>query len=72
MNNGGFLEEPFFVSVFSKDIPYAWLHPSYWKPLIFNNRICKEAVRSLVSRSRYEGVTLQPQTGIASDVPQVY
>jgi hypothetical protein len=68
-----FLKKLFFVSVFfSKDIPYAWLHPSYWKPLTYKSRVCKEAVRKLVSMFRYEGVTLQPQRKIASDVPQVY
>jgi hypothetical protein len=67
-----FLKNLFFVFVFSKDIPSAWLHPSYWKPTIYKNRVCKKLSGRLVSRSRYEGVTFQPQTGIASDVPPVY
>jgi len=32
----------------------------------------KKLSRRLVSSSRYEGVTLQPQTEIASDVPPLY
>jgi hypothetical protein len=72
MNNGGFLKEPFMCPFFQKIFCMPGCIPATGNHLSTRTEYAQKLSRRLVSSSRYEGVTLQPQTGIASDEPPLY